>query len=115
MNKEIAIQLKQKADQAAENFSNFNREMNTNNEIFKAEKIIPISEHAAVVQFVKNTGKSALAFFYFIPNGSSRGWRYFFPSDSHILGFRAFEFYKFMLEKDNYEFNFNNHGTISQS
>jgi len=107
MNKAIAKELKIAADQVAENFSRKNREMNYNQETFEVHEIIPTSDHSAIVSFKKNTGKMGLAFFYYINRGMSKGWRYFFPTDSHINGFRAFEYYKYQVEKDNYIHNFN--------
>ncbi len=106
MTKDIAVELALFVADVAERFSKKDREMNLSGESFAVDEINATSEHTAVVIFKKNTGKTALAFFYYIPNGASKGWRYFFPTDSHINGFRAFEYYKFLIEKDNYKFNF---------
>jgi hypothetical protein len=105
MNKDIAVELNIVARDIAERFSNPNREANYNNETFELDEIIPLSESVAAVIFKKNTGKKAVAFFYYIGNGSVRGWKYFFPTDSHILGFRSFEFHKLEIEKQNFKFN----------
>lgn len=105
MNKEIAIELKSKVEEVARHFSNPDRERNFNQEKFEVEEIIAISDHTAIVKFKKTSGKIGLAFFYYIPQGLSKGWKYFFPTDSHLSGFRAFEFYKFVVEKDNYSIN----------
>jgi len=107
MNKEIAKELKAKAVDVAMRFSNSNRAQNFDNETFEIYKILPCSDHVATVIFKKSSGKSAAAFFYYIPNGASKGWRYFFPTDSHITGMRAFELHKMKIELDNYKFNFN--------
>jgi len=37
----------------------------------------------------------------------SKGWKYFFPTDSHLNGFQAFLYYKLDAEKKNYNKNFN--------
>ena len=108
MNKQIAIELKTFAEDVANRFSRKDREGNYNNETFCIQEIIPTSDHSAVCVFEKNTGKRAVALFYYIPRGFSSGWKYFFPTDSHINGFRAFELYKFEVERYNYEHNFNN-------
>jgi len=107
MQKQIAIELKEMVDIVCERFSHKNRAMNFNSEIFEAEEIIPTSDHTAIVKFIKRpTEKIGIAFFYYIPNGMSKGWKYFFPTDSHITGMRAIEFIKFEIERNNYKFNF---------
>lgn len=106
MNKQIAIQLKDFAESISKRYSKTNREGNFNNETFLVKSIIPSSEHTATVIFEKNTGKQAAFFFYYINKGMSRGWKYFVPTDSHIMGFRAFEYHKLELESKNYEYNF---------
>lgn len=106
MNKQIAIELKQQAETVAERFSRTDRNMNFNMEVFTIDKIIPSSDHTATVIFKKSSGKQGVAFFYYIPNGLSKGWKYFFPTDSHITGMRAFEYHKLMAEDFNFDKNF---------
>ena len=106
MNKQIAIELEKFAKTVEERFSRTDREMNFNNEAFKIQKIIPSSDHTASVVFKKTSGKLGVALFYYIPNGMSKGWKYFFPTDSHITGMRAFEFHKLMAEEFNFDKNF---------
>jgi hypothetical protein len=106
MNKEIAKELDVAAKKVAGLFSKTNREGNFNKETFEVDEIIPTSDHAAVVKFKKNTGKIGLAFFYYINKGASKGWKYFFPTDSHINGMRAFEYIKYEIERENFKFNF---------
>lgn len=106
MNKNIALELKQFANVIAERFSKFDRQGNKNKETFSIDSIIPTSDHTAVINFKKNTGKLGIAFCYYIPNGISKGWKYFFPTDSHINGFQAFIFYKLEVERHNYNKNF---------
>ena len=106
MNKEIAKELKSFVNHIANRYSKKDREGNFNNEEFKVDEIIPTSDHTAVVYFKKNTGKYGLAFFYYINRGASKGWKYFFPTDSHINGMQAFLFYKLDAEKRNYKHNF---------
>ena len=106
MNKQIAIELDSKVKEIAQRYSNTNREMNHNNETFEVERVTPTGDQTASVVFKKTGGKVAVAFFYYIPNGMSKGWKYFFPTDSHITGMRAFEWHKLMVESENYEHNF---------
>ena len=106
MNKQIAIELDSFVSEIASRFSRTDREGNVNNETFTVQEVIPTSNHSAVCVFEKNTGKRAVAFLYYIPRGMSSGWKYFFPTDSHINGFRAFELYKFETERHNYKKNF---------
>lgn len=107
MNKEIAQELKKSVEEVAKRFSRKDREGNFNEETFEVDEIVPTSDHTAVVRFKKNTGKIGLAFFYYINRGMSKGWKYFFPTDSHITGMRAFEFMKLEVERENFAFNFN--------
>ena len=75
-------------------------------ETFSVEEIIPTSDHSACVNFSKTGGKVAVAFFYYITKGRSKGWKYFFPTDSHVNGFQAFLYYKLEAERRNYSKNF---------
>jgi hypothetical protein len=106
VNKQVARELDEFVTIVADRFSKKDREGNVNQEDFSIDEVIPTSDHTAVVRFKKNTGKIGLAFFYYIPKGMSNGWKYFFPTDSHINGFRAFEMEKYQVEKENYKHNF---------
>lgn len=111
MNKQIAIELKSAVDVVCQRFSRNDREMNFNQEVFEVDEIIPTSDQTAVVKFKKQpTGKIGIAFFYYIQKGMSKGWKYFFPTDSHIAGIRALELVKFETERHNYQYNFEDHG-----
>lgn len=75
--------MKLKAEEVAKAFSNPERELNTNNELFSVESIKPLSENTAVTIFKKlPTEKKAMAFFFYVKNY----WMYFFPTDGHVLG-----------------------------
>jgi hypothetical protein len=106
MNKEIAKELDSFVETIAQRYSRTDRIGNYNSESFKVQEVIPTSDHTAVVYFKKSSGKIGLGFFYYIARGASQGWKYFFPTDSHINGFRAFEFYKLLIERDNFKHNF---------
>ena len=106
MNKTLVKELKAKAEDEADKFSIKNREGNYNNEIFKVVEVIPMSDHTASVIFKKNTGKKAGFFFYYINRGIAKGWKYFVPTDSHIIGMQSFNFYKLEVERNNYKENF---------
>lgn len=105
MNKKIAIELKAQAEVVAKRFSRKDREQNFNNEDFKVDEIIPMSDHTACVYYRKTTDKIGAAFFYYIPNGMSKGWKYFFPTDSHLNGLASFHYYKLEAERKNYSKN----------
>ena len=98
MNKTIAIELQDFCQTIADRYSNVNR--------VSVEEVIPTSDHTACVNFVKTGGKLAVAFFYYINKGRSKGWKYFFPTDSHVNGFQAFLYYKLEAERKNYSKNF---------
>jgi len=106
MNKQIAKELKEFSQVIAKRFSYSNREGNVNNESFKVDEVIPTSDHTAVINFKKTSGKIGLAFCYYINKGKSKGWKYFFPTDSHINGFQSFLYYKLEVERKNYNKNF---------
>jgi hypothetical protein len=111
LNKQIAIELNDAVEVVCKRFSRTDREMNFNQETFEVDEIIPTSDHTAVVKFKKQpTGKIGIAFFYYIQKGMSKGWKYFFPTDSHIAGMRGLELVKFEIERHNYQYNFVEHG-----
>lgn len=106
MEKQVAIELKEFVDVVASRFSKQDRITNYTNETFEVEKIMISSEHTASVVFKKSKGKTCVAFFYYINKGVSKGWKYFFPTDSHITGMRNFEFQKLLVEDHNFYKNF---------
>ena len=105
MNKQIANELKDFAEDSARRFSHKEREGNFNNETFEVQEVIPTSDHTAVINFKKTSGKIGVAFCYYIARGYSKGWKYFFPTDSHLNGFQAFLYYKLEAERKNYKYN----------
>ena len=104
MKKEIAIKLRIAAEKASEVFSDPQRPLNTNKETFSVDKVTPLSESTAAVTFCKDARKFALAFFYYL-NTSGGQWRYFFPSDSHLLGMGMMSQAKQCIEVANIGFN----------
>jgi hypothetical protein len=106
MNKDVAKALDIFSQRLEFRYSNNEREGNYNNESFKIKEIIPTSDHTATLIFKKSSGKLAAFFCYYINRGSSKGWKYFVPTDSHITGMRAFEYYKLQVERTNYKQNF---------
>lgn len=101
MRKDIALKLKAEAERVAREFSNPFRDRNPGGEIFELEGIQALSEFTAAVIFKKNTDKRAVAFFYYVKDQ----WRYFFPSDSHILGMESFPEVKKRVEIENFSRN----------
>tara|TARA_Y100000361_G_C11095762_1_gene308961 strand:+ start:347 stop:736 length:390 start_codon:yes stop_codon:yes gene_type:complete len=106
MNKNIAKELNEFAEEISNRFSKFNREGNYNRETFTVDEVVPTSDQTAVIKFKKSTGKTGVAFCYYINRGVSKGWKYFFPTDAHIVGMNAFNFYKLQAERKNYKYNF---------
>tara|TARA_R100000808_G_C2152407_1_gene161824 strand:+ start:993 stop:1376 length:384 start_codon:yes stop_codon:yes gene_type:complete len=106
MNKQIAKELNEFSQTIAKRFSYKEREGNVNNETFIVDEVIPTSDHTAVINFRKDSGKIGVAFCYYIAKGKSKGWKYFFPTDSHLNGFQAFLYYKLDAERKNYNKNF---------
>jgi len=64
-----------------------------------------LSEAAAVVIFMKNTGKKALSLFLYMK--TMERWFNIFPTDSHLLALDRVKFYKEEVEKYNFGNNFN--------
>ena len=108
MTKKLALELDKEAKRIAEMYSNPNRSRNVYKETYTVEKIYSMSDSCATVIYKRSKGKKMLAFFYYI-KGMAPGWKYFIPTDSHILGFRAFEMLKLKAEIDNYKYNFDEH------
>ena len=106
MTKEIAQELEKYVQTIKNRYSIKNRAGNYNQESFDIKETIPTSDHTATVIFEKDSGKLACFFFYYINRGISKGWKYFVPTDSHITGMRAFEYYKINVERENYKYNF---------
>ena len=90
MKKDRVQKLNLKAKEIAEMFSNPDREFNHTKEVFKVVKIKPLSELTAGILFKKSSGKLALAIAFW-KNNKGGHWDYFFPTDSHVLGFRKME------------------------
>jgi len=107
MNKQIAKELNVFSNVIAQRFSRTDREGNVSKESFGVDEVIPTSDHTAVINFKKSSGKIGVAFCYYIAKGMSKGWKYFFPTDSHLNGFQAFLYYKLEAERRNYDKNFN--------
>jgi hypothetical protein len=104
MQKNRAIMLEKMAESIAHTFS-MNREHNYLNEGFQVEDIIPTSESTALVKLKKTSGKSAIAFCYWINMGGGQ-WKYFFPTYDHCIGMELIKEELHKVEKGNFEYNF---------
>ena len=104
MTKDRVQKLNIKAKEIAEMFSNPNRQFNFNKETFTVEFIQPLSEMVAAIYFKKTSGKIALAIAFW-KNNKGGHWDYFFPTDSHVLGFRKMEKLLESVEEYNIEKN----------
>ena len=105
MKKSLALKLQYRAEEVAKKFSNFDREKNHNNETFELVIIRPLSDYTAAVIYEKDTGKRAIAFFYYVDSGQDGYWGYFFPKDSHLLGMSDFSRFKQEIEEFNFDKN----------
>ena len=104
MKKDRVIKLESTAKKIAELFSNPKREFNYNNETFEVAKIKPLTELTAAIIFKKSSGKLALTIAFW-KNNQGGHWDYFFPTDSHILGFQKIA--PILEEIENYNFDKN--------
>ena len=105
MNKQVALKLKELADEVAHRFSDKNRTKNVNQETFVVQSIVPLSEVSAAVIYIKSTEKKAVAFFYYLNNQIGE-WRYFFPKESHLFGLTRVQEILKGIEEHNFGVNF---------
>jgi len=104
MNREYAIRLREMSEEVAQRFSN-ERQLNMNSETFKVYGIYPVSDHSAIVLYIKDGKKLALSYWYYILQGVASGWKYFFPTDGHIMGMMSVLSYKTHVESHNMKYN----------
>lgn len=100
MKSETAQELITYAQESASYFSDPSREYNYNNERYTVDKITPTSEHTALIVYRKSSGKFACQFAYYVKNK----WWSFFPTDSHIEGFRQLVNMKYKIEDANFSY-----------
>ena len=100
MNKSLFESLKEKTIEVAARFSDPTRTKNYTQEQFTVDSIVPVCDTVAFVRFKKNTGKLALAVFFYV-NSQYNNWYYFFPTDSHVLGFIGLREEKLKIEEHN--------------
>ena len=112
MRKDVAISLKQKAEQIAIKFSNTARENNYNNESFKVLEIMPISAQGAYVIYEKSTGKRAIAHFIHVDHPKSPFWQYYMIGSQHLLNLNVLTEKYLEVEQHNFPFNFDKNQTI---
>jgi hypothetical protein len=106
MRKELVLKLEGEAKRAAIRFSDPGREFNVMAETFEVHEIIPLSDQTAAVVLEKNTGKKVAFLFYYLKSNEGE-WRYFAPTDSHLLGIPRFASIKEECEHHNFHFNDN--------
>ena len=100
MKKELIQKLQIKANELGEWLSK--PKENYPHYHFRISEMIPLSEYTAVVIYDKlETGKKALAFFYWTEYSSS--WSSFFPKESHVYGFEKVRTY--LQETEEHNFN----------
>ena len=101
MKKEIRHELHEKALEVAELYSRKDRDRNFAGETFTIFEEKPLSEYSAIVMYQKDSGKIALACFFYIAVGTGK-WMYFFPTDSHLLGMLKMPDEKQRVEERNF-------------
>ena len=112
MNKAVATDLLEKAEEVCKKYGNPNRKMNVYNESWFVDKVYPVSESTAVVVFRKTRGKKVIGFFYYIRMREKERayWNYFLPTESHIVGMSKVKDYLQEVEDNNFPLNFTNLG-----
>ena len=115
MRKDVAITLKQKAEQIAVKFSNTTRANNYNNESFKVAEIMPISAQGAYVIYEKSTGKRAIAHFIHVDHPKNPFWQYYMIGAQHLLNLNVLTEKYLEVEQHNFPFNFVGKQTITDT
>jgi hypothetical protein len=106
MDKAVAQQLRQKAEEVARNFSSPRRILNYTAEKFEVDEIIPLSAQAACVVFNKNTGKKAVAHFIYVRRPENPYWTYYFLGAAHLINLDKIPDIYWEVEKHNFPLNF---------
>lgn len=107
MRTDVAQKFFDAAYEVARIFSDPNRQFNRTKEIFRVNDIRPFSETTGCVIYDKSSGKKAVCFFYYL-NSEGGHWRYFLPTDSHVLG--MLELQAVLKEVEEYNFGQNDFG-----
>ena len=106
MRKDVAIALKDMADQIAIRYSKKSRAQNVSDEIFTVDDIIPLSAQGAMVIFKKDSGKKALAHFIHVDHPKNPFWQYYFVGAQHFINLHQLEKVYAEVEKHNFHLNF---------
>jgi|TARA_Y100000310_G_scaffold29525_1_gene28049 hypothetical protein len=106
MRKQVAIKLKEMADQVAIRYSKKSRAQNFSEDIFMVDEIIPLSAQGAMVIFKKNTGKKALAHFIHVDHPQNPFWQYYFVGAQHFINLHKLSEAYADVEKHNFKLNF---------
>jgi hypothetical protein len=106
MRKDVAIALKDMADQIAIRYSKKSRAQNVSDEIFTVDDIIPLSAQGAIVIFKKDSGKKALAHFIHVDHPKNPFWQYYFVGAQHFINLHQLEKVYAKVEKHNFHLNF---------
>ena len=99
MTKQHKEELRVYANEVAEGFSN-RKDWDTE---FKSSLIEVTSESTANVIFTRFPDAKQCVMFFYRVKSNYKAWRYFIPTDSHILGMEAFKARYMEVEM----FNFN--------
>ena len=99
MKKQHKKELRDYSKEVAEGFSN-RKGWNTT---FNVLEIIPTSESTANVIFERIPDNKRVIMFFYRVKSDYKAWRYFVPTDSHILGMECFKDHYMQIEA----FNFN--------
>jgi hypothetical protein len=99
MTKQHKEELRKYVNYVGEGFSN-RKEYNTK---FKATLIEITSESTANIVYTRFPDSKQCAMFFYRVRSDYKAWRYFVPTDSHILGMEAFK--QRYMETELFNFN----------
>ena len=100
MKREHKIELSKFAKEVAEGFSN---RPNYKDVTFIVHRTIPTSESTANVTFFRRPDNKQVVGFFYRVNSNYKPWRYFIPTNAHILGMMQIKDLYYELE----DYNFN--------
>ena len=106
MRKEVAIALRDMADQIAIRYSKKSRTQNVTSDIFTVDEIVPLSAQGAMVVYKKNSGKKALAHFIHVDHPNKPFWQYYFVGAQHFINLDLLSKKYAKIEQHNFGLNF---------
>jgi hypothetical protein len=94
--------MRMKAIEIAKIFSDPKRGFNTNNETFKLDRLIPLSEFSVAAIYLKNTNKYVLFYLQYIQTGNGGFIQYHCVKYQHLEDYEKMKIILHEIEKHNF-------------